>query len=136
MWATCKNLPCAMILTNSIIFVRLIQHSFQMRHAGLFWLVNIRFLAVAWKLFCVGVLKRSMYFSNSTYDFEYLHEIDFADDKEVKGGKSSIQSRINKMNETSKERFNKRSCLYMTIDQIQKENLAMVYFILVNMINC
>ena len=83
--------------------------------------------------FCVGVLKRSMYFSISTYDFEYLHEIDFADDKEGKGSKISIQSRINKMNEKWKERFNKRSCLFMKIDQIHKVNLDMVYFTLVNL---
>lgn len=85
--------------------------------------------------FCVGVLKRSMYFSISTYDFEYLHEIDFADDKEGKGSKISIQSRINKMNEKWKERFNKRSCLFMKIDQIHKVNLDMVYFTLVNLRN-
>ena len=74
--------------------------------------------------FCVGVLKRSMYFSNSTYDFEYLHEIDFADDKEGKGWKSSIQSRINKMNEKSKERFNKRSFFYEIV-LIHKKYLSM-----------
>ena len=80
--------------------------------------------------FCVGVLKRSMYFSISTYDFEYLHEIDFADDKEGKGWKSSIQSRINKMNEKSKERFNKRNFFYEIV-LIHKKYLSMVHLIVI-----